>query len=233
MGNCIDLCNDHSSYNKEDIANLQFVPRLHDHNEIPLLYHEANKEWPTLLYFHPHDVDLGELDLVKWSLEFQCNVITFDYCGLGLHTQWGMTKEGLEEDCIAVFYYARTKLNIPQHQLRFMGLHFGNALACFLSHYLSQRRVFVPLVLLHPLPIESIQDYWWESIKFDLSQLAKDILSDTICVYYRNYKNLDEERHFESLTKQFPYLMESFVEPHEHANLSHRSIQHFLQLQRD
>lgn len=234
MGNC--LCNDNSSYNEDDLVHLQFVSRLHDHHEIPTIYYEANQTWPTLIYFHPHNMDLGEIDCKNLSQEFECNILTFDYCGLGLHSQRFLSQHGLEEDCIAMFYFARTKLKISQNQLRLMGDRFGTGLACFLTHYLCQRRVFLPLVLLDPMPTESVMDFWWESIEFPIAKWAKDILSDTVCVHYRDYKHLEQDDVFELLCKQFPYLQEAFIEPYEcdsYTNTSRASILRFLQTLRE
>jgi len=197
------------------------LPHLHiDTNFVTRKY---NVPWKarTLLIFHDLEEDIGCWDVNLYANQLGCHIVVIEYPGYGL--QPGNATE-IECHALVLHIYEIYK----NQDCVLLGNGWGCYFSCFLSHYLSKRQIFLPMILLNP-HLSFLQSFPYLSFLkcaadvLDIKTLAPDILSDVLILHGKNNKVIPYQQ-AEQLAAILRYVHKYYLIDRADHDLSHTTI---------
>ncbi len=206
-----------SSYN-ESLPLLYFVKRDESYmcstmqQTIPTIYYHLGEKYPTLLMCHGNAEDIGEVDPIRLSNQFNANICLFDYAGYGLHSCKQASEKACFEDVLAVYDHLVKTKKIPKEKIFIYGRSIGTGVACYLAHYLCKQNIPNHLILVSPIMSAArvVTKFWIPGDIFMNYQLAPEITSSTLIIH-GDYDTLVPYSCGQSLSKLFPNLYQFVV----------------------
>lgn len=111
---------------------LKFIHTDDPNYTIPIRHYVLNKNLNTLLMAHANSEDIGMFDIEKLSKKFNCNILTFEYSYLGLHSCKTASEENCKKDILYSYNYLLNE-GIPQSKIIIYGRSLGTGPATYLA----------------------------------------------------------------------------------------------------
>ena len=196
MGNLIAklaFCRIDSSYDY-DLPLLEFVTREEwsfstvTEHRIPIRFYHLGKHYPTILMCHGNAEDIGMTNPIEVAEQFNANICLFDYAGYGLHSCKDSSESACQEDVVAVYQHLVNIKKVPRENIVIYGRSLGTGVACYLSHYLCQKKIPTRLILVSPLmsAVKVVTDVWSPFDIFSNYVLAPKITCNTLVLHGNN-----------------------------------------------